>query len=120
MAESRWQDIFLHLKRCGFDVYAPGQKTGECRKEYVVVRQEDASADADVSSTHHYYDILCYVPANSYSRIEPFFLQVKEAMKGLYPMIRPTDTDTPPYLDTTVKAHMMSSTYENIRKIERR
>ena len=32
-AESRWQDIYLHLKKVGFDVYSPGIKTGECKSD---------------------------------------------------------------------------------------
>ena len=31
-ADSRWQDIYLHLKKSGFDVYSPGVKTGDCTK----------------------------------------------------------------------------------------
>ena len=40
MSENRWQDIFLHLKKEGFDVYSPGIKLGECESEYLVVKKE--------------------------------------------------------------------------------
>ena len=120
MAESRWQDIYLHLKQKGFDVYSPGQKIGECKKEYVVVKDADGNRDLNVSSMHDYYDIICYVPEKQFSRLHPFFEEVKMAMKELFPMIRPADSETPSYQDKQVKAHMKSVLYENIRKIERR
>lgn len=120
MAESRWEDIYQHLENSGFDVYPPGRKDGECKKPYVVVKRADGAKDISVSSKHVYYDILCYVPLNKYSSLEPFFEKVLEAMKELHPMIRPADTESAPYQDNQVKAHMMSALYENIRKIERR
>ena len=43
MAESRWQDIFLHLKNEGFEIYSPGIKTGECKSEYIVVKNNGSS-----------------------------------------------------------------------------
>ena len=43
MAASRIQDIYLHLKEQGFEVYFPAQKVGECLSPYVVVKDATTS-----------------------------------------------------------------------------
>ncbi len=117
MANSRLQDIYHHLKANKFRVYFPAQKLGECTAPYVVVKDMEGTQFLDYSSTVQYYDILCYIPKEQFSTIEPFVDSVKQAMKGLSPMIKPTYTQTGSYYDDTVKAHMVSIQYKNYRKI---
>lgn len=117
MAASRIQDIYLHLKEQGFEVYFPAQKVGECLSPYVVVKDATTSKYLEYSSTVTYYDIMCYIPKNHFSKLEPFVESVKIAMKGLVPMIKPTYSQTQSYYDDSVKAHMMSVQYKNYRKI---
>lgn len=116
-AESRWQDIFLHLKKAGFDVYSPGTKVGECTKEYIVVKNDGSSKHPIVSSDNDLYAVMCYVPKENYSRLEPMVQEVKKAMKGLEPMILPYGSQTPSYYDDSYKAHMISIEYKNYKKI---
>lgn len=116
-AESRWQDIFLHLKKEGFDVYSPGTKVGECTEEYIVVKNDGSSKHPTVSSDNDLYAVMCYVPKESYSRLEPMVQEVKNAMKGLEPMILPYGSQTPSYYDDSYKAHMISIEYKNYKKI---
>lgn len=116
-AESRWQDIFLHLKKAGFDVYSPGIKVGECTKEYIVVKNDGSSKLPTVSSDSDMYAVMCYVPKENYSRLEPMVQEVKRAMKGLEPMILPYGSQTPSYYDDSYKAHMISIEYKNYKKI---
>lgn len=116
-ADSRWQDIFLHLKKVGFDVYSPGTKVGECTKEYIVVKNDGSSKLPTVSSDSDLYAVMCYVPKESYSRLEPMVQEVKKAMKGLEPMILPYGSQTPSYYDDSYKAHMISIEYKNYKKI---
>ena len=71
-ADSRWQDIFLHLQKAGFDVYPPAIKTGECLAEYVVVKNDGSSRLAGLSTDDDFYAVMCYVPMKSYSTLEPF------------------------------------------------
>ena len=52
-ADSRWQDIYLHLKKSGFDVYSPGVKTGDCTKEYIVVKNDGSSKLPNFRSEEH-------------------------------------------------------------------
>lgn len=116
-AKSRVQDIYLRLKDEGFDTYFPAQKVGECTKPYVVVRDATTSRVSGISSTVTYYDILCYVPGGQYSELEPFVESVKDAMRVLDPMIKPTYTQTQSFYDEKINAHMISVQYRNYRKI---
>ena len=116
-AASRMQDIYLHLKKKGFDVYFPAQKLGECTKPYVVVKDATTSKVAGISSTITYYDVLCYVPGNQFSTLDPFVDSVDKAMAELQPMIRPTYVRTQSFYDQAIEAHMISIQYKNYRKI---
>lgn len=115
--DSRWQDIFLNLKSQGFDVYSPGIKTGECVSEYVVVKNDGSSKHTSFSTDVDLYAVMCYVPKNKYSSLEPLVQRVKNAMKRLEPMIKPYGTQTPSYYDDSYKAHMVSIEYKNYKKL---
>ncbi len=116
-ANSRWQDIFLHLKNKGFDVYSPGIKTGECTSKYIVIKNDGSSKHLSVSSDEDFYAVMCYVPKDKYSLLEPFIQEVKLKMKELEPMILPYGSQTPSYYDDSLKAHMISIEYKNYKKI---
>jgi hypothetical protein len=116
-ADSRWQDIYLHLKKSGFDVYSPGVKIGECTKEYIVVKNDGSFKHPMVSSDNDLYAVMCYVPKENYSRLEPMVQEVKKAMKELEPMIMPYGNQTPSFYDDSCKAHMISIEYKNYKKI---
>lgn len=116
-AASRWQDIFLHLQSAGFDVYPPAVKAGECQAEYIVVKNDGSSKHMSFSTDVDLYAIMCYVPKESYSSLEPFVQRVKNSMKGLEPMIKPYGSQTPSYYDDSLKAHMVSIEYKNYKKL---
>lgn len=115
--ESRWQDIFLHLKNAGFDVYSPGVKVGECESEYLVIKNDGSSKHVSFSTDIDLYAVMCYVPKQKYSALEPFVQKVKKSMKELEPMIKPYGSQTPSYYDDSVKAHMVSIEYKNYKKL---
>lgn len=118
MAESRWQDIYLHLKSGGFLVYAPGSKTGEAVTEYLVVKQDGSTRHSSgISTDVDLYSILCYVPEGKYSTLEPLLQRVKLRMKSLEPMILPYGSQTPSYFDDVVNGHMVSIMYKNYKKM---
>lgn len=114
---SRWQDIYMHLKTSGISVYSPGQHQGYCTSPYVVVKDAGSSRFDNISSMRVLYDVLCYVPKDEFSTLEPFIAQVKGVMSGLYPMIIPMDFQTPSFLDDTVKAYMVAIQYRNAQKL---
>ena len=39
-ADSRLQDLYRHLKKCGYDVNFPGIKSGECKAPYIVIKND--------------------------------------------------------------------------------
>lgn len=113
---SRWQDIFKHLENKGFEVYSPGIKVGECKHPYLVVKNDGSSIHSFASSDVDLYSVLCYVPKDEYSKLEPLVQSVKSAMKELYPMIIEYGSQTPSYYDDNFKAHMVSVEYKNYKK----
>ena len=87
--ESRWQDIYAHLKNKGYDVYAPGIKVGDCTAPYVVVKNDGSYKHVNFSSSRAMYAIMCYVPRGQYSKLEPMVQRLKQDMKEIEPMIVP-------------------------------
>lgn len=116
-ADSRWQDIFLHLKKNGFNVYSPATKDGECKEEYIVLKHDGSSKLPNFSSDSDIYAIMCYVPKKKYSKLEPMVQRVKQVMKELEPMIMSRGVQTPSFYDDEYKAHMVSISYYNYKKI---
>ena len=114
---SRWQDIYVHLKNAGFDVYSPGMKVGDCISEYVVVKNDGSSKHVSFSTDVDLYAVMCYVPKEKYSSLEPLVQRVKSSMKGLEPMIMSYGSQTPSYYDDGLKAHMISIEYKNYKKL---
>jgi len=114
---SRWQDIHTHLKASGFEVYAPGVKLGDCASEYIVVKNDGSTKHSGLSTDDDLYAVMCYVPKQAYSTLEPFVQRVKKSMKELVPMILPYGSQTPSYYDDSFKAHMVSIEYKNYKKI---
>lgn len=115
--ESRWQDIHIHLKNKGYNVFPPGVKTGDCLEPYVVVKNDGSYKHVNFSTDRDMYAIMCYVPRGQYSKLEPLVCNIKEDMKELEPMILRYGQQMPSYYDDTCKAHYISIEYENYKKI---
>lgn len=113
---SRWEDIFRCLEKGGFKVYPPGIATGECKEPYVVVKNDGSTTHSSFSTDVSLYAIMCYVPKQAYSKLEPLVQSVKKAMVDLEPMIKQYGQETPSYYDDSVKAHMVSIEYKNYKK----
>lgn len=115
-AASRWQDIYLHLQKKGYEVYSPEIKVGECTKPYIVIRNDGSAEHTRFSSDVDLYAVMVYVPKQAYSTLEPLVQQVKRDMKELEPMLLPYGQQTPSYYDDSYKAHMISIEYKNYKK----
>lgn len=113
---SRWQDIYNHLKKEGFEVYAPEQKVGECTSPYIVVKNDGSYLHQNFSTHRDMYSIECYVPRLEYSKLEVLVMDVKKAMHKLYPMIQDYGQQMAAFYDSTVKAHYITIEYENYKK----
>lgn len=106
--------IILVLKENDIEAYPPATKTGECKKEYVVVKNSGASQYGDFSTEIHYVDIMCYVPWNKYTNLEKFKKLVKQIIHdNLYPRLMETGSETVDYYDEGFKAHMVSFMLRN-------
>lgn len=116
LTTNRWQDIYLHLKE-SFDTYSPGIKLGECKKPYIVVKNDGSTKHPSFSTDIDLYAVMCYVPKQNYSSLETLIQQVKKEMKELEPMIMPYGLQTPSFYDDTLKAHMVSISYRNYKKL---
>lgn len=117
MGNTRWEDIYKHLKGKGVAVYSPSQHSGNCTSEYVVIKSTAMNNVPGTSSTRQGYDVLCYVPKYNYSRLDAFVDEITEYMKELKPMIMPVGTRTASFYDESVMAHMISIQYSNNRRI---
>lgn len=116
--DSRWKDLFNHLKSKGFDVYSPGSKVGECIEPYVVIKNDGASKLPNFSTNNCLYAVLCYVPRDRYSDLEPYVASVKIAMKELEPLFKLYDSsDMASFYDDALKAHMINVEYKNYKKL---
>lgn len=120
MKDTRWEDIYVKLKEHNIEVYSPGQKTGECTAPYVVVKTAGRVGSTEISSSQDLYDIMCYVPKDAYSTLEPFVDNIETIMDELFPMIRPMHFRTASFYDDSVKGHMISTQYVNWKKNTRR
>lgn len=121
MADTRWQDIYLHLKSKGVEVHSPAQHVGECKTSYVVLKDTGTMKMLGYSTTINMFDVMCYVPQNKFSTLESFKETIKGHMKELEKMlsIRPTYLETPSYYDEEIKGHMVSMQYELYKQILR-
>ena len=116
---SRPKDIYMFLKDRGFDVYFQGQHKGKCNSNYVVIVTRGEVKIPSFSTTTSTIELLCYTPISITSGLEEFCDLVKEAMKEMYPMIKPLYNDIGDYIDDEIKANMRTLQYSYYRKIER-
>lgn len=117
--ESRLKDIRKFLEAAGFKVFFRGQHKGFCTFNYIVVASTGDTKLPSVSSVQNTVEIMCYVPVDVASELEEFCDQVKERMKGMYPMIYPMFEDIGDYIDDDVRAVMRTMQYKFYKKIER-
>ncbi|MDE7431377.1 MAG: hypothetical protein K2N34_05635 [Lachnospiraceae bacterium] len=115
--ESRWQDINMHLKSKGYEVFPPGVKIGDCIEPYIIVKNDGGYKHVNFSTNRDMYTVMCYVPKGQYSKLEPMVQKVKQDMKELEPMIVQYGQELPSYYDDTYKAHYIGIEYENYKKI---
>lgn len=115
--DSVWADVFNHLKNNGFDVYPPQVKIGECEAPFIVVKIGSTSQLENFSSDRVIYELLAYVPRQSYSQLEPYVERLKSVMKELRPLVRYSHGITASFYDDMLKAHMVTLDYYNYRKV---
>lgn len=109
-----WQIIFETLSKNGIEVFPPATKIGECKKPYVVLKQDGASQIKSYSSEYVYYRFMLYVPRNKYSELSIFEKDIKKILdENLYPLIMPAGQTETDYYDDNYNAHMRAFLYRN-------
>lgn len=109
--------IYDQLKQDKFDVYFPGQHIGDCISAYVVIKPGISMQYLSYSSNISYFDILCYIPKNKFSSYEKYLSDVEKSLSNLFPILRCSNLRTEPYFDDSINGWMVSTQYENYRKI---
>lgn len=108
MIENKLKIIRDKLVSANIETYWPGQKQGECKKRYVVVRYAGSIDSVNISSSQQIIDILCYLPSDVYSQVESFPKEIEAILDELYPLLRPTNTKTAPFYNDSTKSYMVS------------
>lgn len=112
------EDIYDCLKKAGLEVYTPGQHTGECVSEYVVVQDAGDVNTTEMRVKTKTFNVMCYVPHGRYFDMERLCEKVLKAMRKLYPMMIETGNKTPVVFDDSVKGWTQSIEYANYRHIK--
>lgn len=113
-----WGKIYSKLKDEGLNPYPPGKHKGECEENYCVIRESN-------QVPYHYsnqvgyklFDIILFVPEDSYIQINPYVNKIRKAMKGLS-FLRKTGNETPIIIDDRKKAYTMSIEYQIMKALE--
>jgi len=93
----------------GVEVYSAGQHAGICRAPYVVVKDGGQRA-FNVSQLCSTVEILIYYPAERFSEMEGYVLEVKKALGGL-DFMKATGDETPVFLDEKKRAYSTGVKY---------
>ena len=106
-----WEIIADTYIEKGIMCYPPAGKSGECKEEYIILKQAGSVQVENYSSEWVYYMFMLHVPKEKYNELERFEERVKEIMfQKLYPMIKPTGLKDNDFYNDNVNAHVRSFT----------
>ena len=112
-----WEKIQTTLEENGIPTYPPGAYQGECKGNYVVLKQSGSIQVSRFTSEYDYYDFILYVPINKYHELSSFEAEVKRVLdENLFPLLVPYGQNTPDYIDDERNAHMRSFMYRNVKR----
>jgi hypothetical protein len=110
-----WQNIYLHLKNKGIDVYSIGQKQGLCNDPYVVVKESGQYPLSSNKQGYDLVDIIIFYPVGSYSQLFSYKNDIKNYLAELK-YLRKTGNETPVIIDDEVKGYTTSVEYQVLKK----
>lgn len=116
--QTLWQKIYLHLKKLGYEVYSIGQKRDKCQRSYVVIKENGKTALVGNVAGYKLFDIIIYHPMDSYSTMEPYVENIKQALTTIGEL-RPTGNETPAIIDSEVDAYTTSVIYQQFKQLRR-
>lgn len=106
------------LRTAGLTVKLPGQYEAPCKEPYVVVH--DGGTYGYAANRHTGYTLLyvrCYVPIDSYSKLQLLMESVKTALAP-FSFIMPTGNEGIHQIDNTYKAHTSYVEYQVMRTLK--
>ena len=104
------------LKANNIDANFPGQKTGNCTKEYVVVKDDGLNSDNNKVG-RGFIDLLFFVPISYYTKCGPYKEKVMSLVKK-FGKLRYAGNETAIVTDDEKKAYTFSVLYEVYKKLE--
>ncbi|AKA70134.1 hypothetical protein [Clostridium scatologenes] len=113
--DTHYRRTYDYLKENNIDVYSIGQKTGECKKEYVVIKENGTSGNEYIG--YGLIDIIIFFPINRFSEMELYVKQIRKLLKDLK-FLQFTGNITPGIVDTDVKGYTTSIQYQIFKKID--
>lgn len=116
--QTLWQKIYLHLSKLGYEVYSIGQKRDKCERSYVVIKENGINSMAGNVAGYKLFDIIIYHPMDSYSTMEPYVENVKQAITAI-DELKPTGNETPAIIDSEIGAYTTSIIYQQFKRLRR-
>ena len=107
--------LFEYLQDNKIDVYFVGQHQGECKKPYVVLK-DDGVNSSNGRVGKGYIDILFFIPQNKFTECQSFKSKVKDLMKK-FKDVKYTGNETGIVTDNEKKALTFSVMYECYKRI---
>lgn len=98
----------------GVDTYFIGQYKGECKKPFVVLKDNGVNSNSSVGKG--YIDVLFFVPENNFTKCGPFKTNVKKLLKE-FKNIKYAGVETGIVTDDEKKALTFSVLYESYFKL---
>ncbi|MEG1004628.1 MAG: hypothetical protein RSF37_14630 [Clostridium sp.] len=108
--------LYEFLKSKGIDTFFIGQRQGECKSNYVVLK-DDGIIGLNNKVGKGYIDLLFFIPQNQFTKCESFKKQVKGLVKE-FGKIRYSGQETGIETDNDKKALTFSVLYEVQKKLE--
>lgn len=117
MIEILYDKVKQLLRSAGLNVKLPGQYESPCKEPYIVIHDGGTypyAANALTGYTLLY--IRCYVPLDSYSKLQPLVERVKSVLSP-EAFIMPTGNEGIHQIDNTYKAHTTYVEYQVMRTL---
>jgi hypothetical protein len=109
MSAALYDLAFNFLEGKGYEVYPPSTKRGECKSNYIVLKKDESSQYAELSTIMEYYMVLCY--SKTYMGVLHLSDDIRGDMAGFVPSLFPSGVESPPIYDENVKAFTISMQY---------
>ena len=104
-------ELYMFLKQQGYEVYFVGQKTTECKTNYIVLKDDGTNAQLGTTVVgSQQVDIILYTPRNQFTALIQFKKVIKNILKS-YSKLKYAGLETPTITDDSVNGLTCSIIY---------